>query len=766
MSIFRSNRINMEDYVFPRQVYSDCRALKMLQFRNRFKYQYNRLETFQGNLTGPFDREKGIDYDKAARWGLFKFETIDRLKCAFCDIIITNWKQGDDPAQLHHNASPGCPLILNAEEAGNKTSDFEWSMLNDEIRDRMMFMPARVRSMVRLYCPGVSNIEYSIAQGTFPPLRSSSSTLTGEGSKMPPMNLLISIPSTPSLSIAHSMVRIKFKTMREALNVHFEMERRNKLSRDSYGVTPFPTSYEVVRDLYPNLIPKFVENTPPSDEEEEEEGEESTQYYDDITISEPMAGQYGSPSRISDSEESTQEQPAISPPTVDNESNVPATHGPKIIVRDEENLCGNATLGKNQTRETTTLLPSTLSSSSLPSTSSSSSSTKLKKWGKLKDLSNAAAHKNQKRETTSPPNADTSQLPSTSSSSSSTSPSSRLKKWAKTYCRMGEKSVYRINSDTRTLEASQNSVNEEAPQESTSIFTSQQTPSSSESVLASTENASADNQDLNPLPPQFTHESDRREITKSGNNSATMRVIIPLIPHQLQQQNFTLPGTSQTADLSTPPPVPPRTSSQNGNFTQYWHRPESGSPIVASGTLGMQPRLPPRAQQEINHVPRFTPTCGIHPTVPLRPESDANGYRPFSFDRIERKPSGVVFGVHSPPPPPPPPTEHVEQREERNCSPVETASEPKIPRLVAIGNNDNDDDANKQTEKSSESPSPPQNVEFENVLRKCVICLEKDYEMVMLPCLHLNSCYGCSSKILNCPTCRKPIMKRFKVFLA
>lgn len=50
--------------------------------------------------------------------------------------------------------------------------------------------------------------------------------------------------------------------------------------------------------------------------------------------------------------------------------------------------------------------------------------------------------------------------------------------------------------------------------------------------------------------------------------------------------------------------------------------------------------------------------------------------------------------------------------------------------------------------------------------KKCVICLDKDYNIVFLPCSHLCVCDICSEKIKICPMCRNEATDKMTVFLA
>ena len=48
---------------------------------------------------------------------------------------------------------------------------------------------------------------------------------------------------------------------------------------------------------------------------------------------------------------------------------------------------------------------------------------------------------------------------------------------------------------------------------------------------------------------------------------------------------------------------------------------------------------------------------------------------------------------------------------------------------------------------------------------KCVICLERDKNVVFLTCNHMVCCEQCANIVKDCPLCRKNITSRIKVFM-
>ncbi len=49
--------------------------------------------------------------------------------------------------------------------------------------------------------------------------------------------------------------------------------------------------------------------------------------------------------------------------------------------------------------------------------------------------------------------------------------------------------------------------------------------------------------------------------------------------------------------------------------------------------------------------------------------------------------------------------------------------------------------------------------------RKCVVCMDNNLEVAVLPCGHLCMCQECASSIHQCPMCRVSIEKTFRVYL-
>ena len=59
-------------------------------------------------------------------------------------------------------------------------------------------------------------------------------------------------------------------------------------------------------------------------------------------------------------------------------------------------------------------------------------------------------------------------------------------------------------------------------------------------------------------------------------------------------------------------------------------------------------------------------------------------------------------------------------------------------------------------------------MQIQNTMKRvmmCKVCLDKDVEVVFLPCRHLVVCKWCAPNMWNCPVCRSKINETIKVFM-
>lgn len=61
--------------------------------------------------------------------------------------------------------------------------------------------------------------------------------------------------------------------------------------------------------------------------------------------------------------------------------------------------------------------------------------------------------------------------------------------------------------------------------------------------------------------------------------------------------------------------------------------------------------------------------------------------------------------------------------------------------------------------------SPPKELDSDDEEKElCVICLDEKIGTVFLECGHMACCVGCSTKLVTCPICRRPITRVINVF--
>ncbi|KAL5010123.1 hypothetical protein ScPMuIL_012428 [Solemya velum] len=71
-------------------------------------YEEFRLETFS---TWPINSP--VQPESLAKDGFYALGNGDRVKCAFCDLVLKSWERGDSVRQEHVKFSPNCPLVRN-----------------------------------------------------------------------------------------------------------------------------------------------------------------------------------------------------------------------------------------------------------------------------------------------------------------------------------------------------------------------------------------------------------------------------------------------------------------------------------------------------------------------------------------------------------------------------------------------------------------------------------------------------------------------------
>lgn len=80
---------------------------------SNMKYEQNRLKTFH-DWPCTF-----MDPKKLASAGFYYFHVRDIVRCAFCNIDIGKWEEGDSAIDDHYRWSRNCPFLCDGEKVGN-----------------------------------------------------------------------------------------------------------------------------------------------------------------------------------------------------------------------------------------------------------------------------------------------------------------------------------------------------------------------------------------------------------------------------------------------------------------------------------------------------------------------------------------------------------------------------------------------------------------------------------------------------------------------
>ena len=85
-----------------------------------YRFESNRLKSFDSH----WPHSGFLDPSKMASAGFFYYGVGDLCRCAFCNVLIGNWKVGDDPMQEHQ----ACPYALH-RPTGNVPLTVTWPSL-------------------------------------------------------------------------------------------------------------------------------------------------------------------------------------------------------------------------------------------------------------------------------------------------------------------------------------------------------------------------------------------------------------------------------------------------------------------------------------------------------------------------------------------------------------------------------------------------------------------------------------------------------------
>ncbi|KAK3098726.1 hypothetical protein FSP39_022408 [Pinctada imbricata] len=74
---------------------------------NYYRAESYRLETFQN-----WPKQSIVTKEDLARHGFYYLKSGDRVKCAFCNVVLRDWAPGDNVETEHKRHSKRCPLVL------------------------------------------------------------------------------------------------------------------------------------------------------------------------------------------------------------------------------------------------------------------------------------------------------------------------------------------------------------------------------------------------------------------------------------------------------------------------------------------------------------------------------------------------------------------------------------------------------------------------------------------------------------------------------
>lgn len=77
-------------------------------------YEQYRLESFAN-----WPPRANVSKNDLAKDGFYYLNEGDKVKCAFCNVVLLKWERGDNIHSEHQRHSPRCPLILHPDSSGN-----------------------------------------------------------------------------------------------------------------------------------------------------------------------------------------------------------------------------------------------------------------------------------------------------------------------------------------------------------------------------------------------------------------------------------------------------------------------------------------------------------------------------------------------------------------------------------------------------------------------------------------------------------------------
>lgn len=107
--------------------------------------EHDTIETqlFKDIRVRTFSHWVGINPNRIIQAGFFSCNCKDQVICMYCDLIWKDWKDEDDPVQIHKTLSPNCPYVQTVHDL---------SILDipdtNIIRSDSTFSPEQIRLMI------------------------------------------------------------------------------------------------------------------------------------------------------------------------------------------------------------------------------------------------------------------------------------------------------------------------------------------------------------------------------------------------------------------------------------------------------------------------------------------------------------------------------------------------------------------------------------------------------------------------------------------
>ncbi|ESO94731.1 hypothetical protein LOTGIDRAFT_203896 [Lottia gigantea] len=113
-----------------------------------FNIEQNRYESFRGN----WPSYSTVSADSLAKAGFCYLGPNDRVECVFCNGILANWEQGDNPQTEHSKHFPNCPFVK-----GHHVNNVPYQR---HIASIQRNIPAQIRTTLLSHHPSKQEIKH------------------------------------------------------------------------------------------------------------------------------------------------------------------------------------------------------------------------------------------------------------------------------------------------------------------------------------------------------------------------------------------------------------------------------------------------------------------------------------------------------------------------------------------------------------------------------------------------------------------------------